>query len=164
MWRIVVASIVVCLLSVQGGCKDRPKVRSGGTGSQEISSDTQNSMIGFIKTHTLANFPKKTIGEALDGYVYLRDKTWSAQQVDREYLSVTFTGWFVEGTPGKNAGKSDASRKGFEAVFVVNPDGSFYLFSVSMLEARSDGGTYSVQLPGSDDILGKIYAGERIVP
>jgi glycine dehydrogenase subunit 1 len=58
--------------------------------------------------------------------------------------------------------RNGITGRGLEVIFVVNPDGSYYVFMVSMLEAKSDGNVDRHQLNDIAGILANIYANTKI--
>jgi len=79
-------------------------------------------------------------------------------QVKAGYFTVIFSGWLDQA----KALPEGVVGRGLEVVFVVNPDGSFYLFMMSALESRADG-VHRIQLPDTAAVLNDIYANKKIV-
>jgi hypothetical protein len=115
-----------------------------------------------IKNGKLANFQSITIGNAFDSYMYLTKKEWKQTSLKSGHITVEFIGWFEPGTLNDKDMKNGITGRGLEVMFVVNPDGSYYVFMVSMLEAKSDGNVDRHQLNDIAGILAKIYANTKI--
>lgn len=122
-----------------------------------------DGLVNAIKNGKLANFQSTTIGNAFDAYRYLTKKEWKAEQQKSGPFTVDFIGWFEPGSLNDKDVKDGITARGLEVKFVVEPNGSFYVFMVSMLEIKSDGKAYRNQLTDSAGILANIYANKKII-
>jgi hypothetical protein len=141
-----------------GSCAKAPDKEQGKPEATEPSS---GALVDFIKKSKLVNFPSSTIGNAFDYYKYLNNKDWRMKQEGTNF-TVSFLGWFGPDALKEEDRKSGVSARGLEVMFVVNPDGSFYLFMVSKIESGSDGKMKRYQLQNSDGILASIYANKKV--
>jgi hypothetical protein len=119
-------------------------------------------LVDFIKKQKLADFQATTIGNAFESYRYLTKKEWKEPELVSGHYTVDFVGWFEPAALNSEDTRNGVTGKGLEIKFVVNPDGSFYVFMVSMLEAKSDGNVYRHQQTDGTGILANVYANKRI--
>ena len=148
-----------------------------GTNGPDKQPDTQNAdkskpskgaeapnlgLVNVIKNGKLANYQATTIGNAFDSYKYLTKKEWKAESLKSRHVTVDFIGWFGPDTLNENDIKDGVTGKGIDVKFVINPDGSYYVFMVSKIEAKSDGNVYGYELQDSAGILTNIYANKKI--
>lgn len=119
-------------------------------------------LINVIKNGKLANFPSVTIGNAFGSYRYLTKKEWKQTLLKSGHITVEFIGWFEPESLNDGDMKNGITGRGLEVMFVINPDGSYYVFMVSLVEAKSDGTVYRNQLHDNAGILTKIYANSKI--
>jgi len=137
------------------------KHKAGISGQPNGAESTTPGLINGIKRGKLVNYQSATIGTAFDSYKYLTNKEWKLEQQNR-YFIVDFVGWFESDTLTENDIKAGVTGKGLDVKFVVEPNGSYYVFMVSKLEAKADGKVYGSELKNSTDILTNIYANKKI--
>ncbi len=157
---IIVLALLLGAIVLGPGCS---KEDTAGPEKQQNGATAPNAgLVHFVKNNKLGNFPSRTIGDAFDSYSYLTNKTWSTEQVKGGYFTVHFSGWLEPGARGKKALPEGVTGRGLEVIFVVNLDGSFYLFMMSAFESRADGRIYRNQLPDNGAVLNNIYANKKI--
>ena len=123
---------------------------------------TGDSMIDFIKNEKLANFPSTLIGNAFDSYKHAKQKSWNKTLYPGGQIAVDFIGWFGPGALSDKDIKDGITDKGIDVTFVVETNGSFYVFMVTRLETRSEGKIQRFPLNDINGILEKIYANKKI--
>jgi len=146
------------------------KDRTGGPDKQHMEKPGQQSgeemqnggLINVIRNGKLVNFQMITIGNAFDSYMYLTKKAWKQTSLKSGHITVEFTGWFEPVTLNDTDKKNGIAGRGLEVMFVVNPDGSYYVFMVSMIESKADGSVDRHQLNDIAGTLAKIYANTKI--
>lgn len=148
-------SMMVAVALIFCGCAKEEK-ETADKGKQEVG------LVDFIKKQKLANFQSNTIGNAFDSYRYLSKKEWRDPQLVSGHYTVDFVGWFEPATVKDEDVKHGVTGRGLEIKFVVNPDGSFYVFMVSTLESKSDGNVYKSQRSDVAGILASIYENKKI--
>ena len=137
------------------------KHKAGISGQPNGAESTTPGLINGIKRGKLVNYQSATIGTAFDSYKYLTSKEWKLKQQNR-YIIVDFVGWFESDTLNEEDIRDGLTGKGINVKFVVEPDGSYYVFMVSKLEAKSDGKIYVSPHDDISGILTKIYANTKI--
>ncbi len=162
MYKSFLLVMLVGITIFGGACSragtDSPDKKEGRHGTTEKADI---GLVDFVRTHKLANFQSNTIGGAFESYRYLVNKDWKMKQEGRTF-TVSFLGWFEPDALSGEDKKGGVTGKGLEVMFVVEPNGSFYLFMISVIEARSDGKMYRNQIPDSAGILASIYANRKI--
>jgi len=143
--------------------KDSPEKQNVEKRAHQVDARTPNAgLINVIKDGKLANFKSATIGSAFDSYKYLTKKDWQAAPLKSGHITVDFTGWFEPNTLNDRDVKDGVTARGLNIKFVIEPNGSYYVFMVSKLESKSDGKIYSSELQDSAGILASIYANKKI--
>ena len=137
------------------------KHKSGTSGQSNGAESTTPGLINGIKRGKLVNYQSATIGTAFDSYKYLTNKEWKLEQQNR-YIIVDFVGWFESDTLNEEDIRDGLTGKGINVKFVVEPNGSYYVFMVSKLEAKSDGKIYVSPYNDISGILTRIYANKKI--
>lgn len=132
-----------------------------GSGQHGSEKSADPDLISFVKTHKLANFQSRTIGGAFDSYKYLTNKEWKMEQQGGSF-TVDFLGWLEPESLNDSDVKTGLTSKGIDIKFVIEPNGSYYVFMVSRLEAKSDGKIYISPYEDISGILASIYANKRI--
>lgn len=115
-----------------------------------------------IKEGRLTDYKSKTIGKAFDSYKYLIKKEWKATIFKSKHVTVDFIGWFKPETLSDKDINDGITGRGINVKFVIEPDGSYYVFMVLKIESKSDGKVYGYQLQDSAGILANIYANKKI--
>lgn len=131
----------------------------------EISTAEQpkdSVLIKVIKKGKLTNYKSRTIGKAFDSYKYLIKKEWQATTFKSKHVTVDFIGWFKPETLSDKDIKDGITGRGINVKFVIEPDGSYYVFMVLKIESKSDGKVYGYQLQDSAAIVASIYADKKI--
>lgn len=155
--------MITAMLFVGACAKEAPVKQAAEKSAKPGGAETANvQLVDFIKTHKLANFQSNTIGNAFDSYKYLTKKEWKVDSLKSGHFTVDFSGWFEPGTLSDKDIKDGVTGRGLEVKFVINPDGSFYLFMVSKIESQSDGKVYKYQMQDSTGILTSVYANRKI--
>ena len=136
---------------------------------QSTEAKTPNAgLVDAIKKGKLANYQSKTIGNAFDSYKYLTKKEWMASTLKSRHITVDFIGWFEPNAwfdPNSLTDKdikNGITGRGINVKFVIEPNGSYYMFMVLKIESRSDGKVYGYELQNSAGILANIYANKKI--
>lgn len=145
--------VLAGLMLLCGACADRDH-------GKKIA---EPSLVTVIKSAKLTNYQSATIGTAFDSYSYLTGKEWRMAQLTNGHFTVDYVGWFRQGVLSRLGLKKEAVR-GLEVTFVVEPNGSFYLFMISELTAGADGKMMRTQFRDTGMILDRIYANRRIEP
>lgn len=148
--------LMIGLILFAGACSDKNAEKIGQSG-------TNGGLINVIKNGKLINFQSTTIGNAFDSYKYLTKKEWKVEQLKSGHFTVDFIGWFESDTLNDNDIKAGVTSKGIDVKFVINPDGSYYMFMVTKIESKSDGKVYGHELTDSAGILSNIYANKKII-
>lgn len=152
---VIVATVFVGACAKKGD-KPNPGQRSG--------TETANlGLVNAIKKGKLINYQSTTIGDAFDSYKYLTKKEWKAAILKSRHMTVDFTGWFEPDTLNDKDIKDGIRGRGIDVKFVINPDGSYYVFMVLKIESKSDGKVYGYELRESAGILANIYANKKII-
>jgi|MudIll2142460700_1097286.scaffolds.fasta_scaffold22277_3 hypothetical protein len=155
---LVIGLTLLCCACTKEGSDNGDK-RSGQSQGQETADA---GLVKVIKNGKLANFPTASIGKAFDSYKYLIRKEWKEKQLKSGHLTVDFTGWFEPRFLDEKARQEGVTDRGLEITFVINPDGSFYLFMISALDRKSDGNVHRDRLPDTTAVLENIYANNKI--
>lgn len=161
------ASLIIGLAFFAGACskagKDSSSKQNVEKPAQHSGAETTNSgLIDVIKNGKLVNFQSITIGNAFDSYKYLTKKEWKATSLKSHAITVDFTGWFEPGTINDKDKQDGITAKGLNVKFVIEPNGSYYVFMVTKLESKSDGKIYGTELQDNAGILASIYANKKI--
>ncbi len=120
-------------------------------------------LVNVIKNGKLVNYQSTTIGNAFDSYKYLTKKEWKTESLKSRHFTVEFIGWFEPDILNEKDIKDGVTGRGLDVKFVINPDGSYYVFMVSKIESKSDGKVYGYELQDSTGILANIYANKKII-
>jgi hypothetical protein len=153
--------LTIGLLAGLCGCSKEDADRNKAT--QAIDPAAPNAIfINAIRGGKLVNFPSVTIGEAFDAYKHLVDKEWKATPQAGRLFAIDFTGWFTSDGLNEQDRRRGIMRKGLDVTFVVNVDGAFSVFMVSMIEANADGSLRRRQINDVDGVLTKIYGNKKI--
>ena len=132
--------------------------------AQSSGAEKENDgLVNAIKKGKLANYQSTTIGIAFDSYKYLTKKEWKSESLKSRHFTVDFTGWFGPDTLNDSDIKNGVTGKGINVKFVINTDGSYYVFMVSKIESSSDGKVSVYELQDSAGILANIYADKKII-
>ena len=75
---------------------------------------------------------------------------------------VEFIGWFDPRSLDDKAAREGVTDRGLEVTFVVNPDGSYYLFTITVLDKLSDGKMSRVKTLDTNAVLQSVYANKKI--
>lgn len=158
------ASAMIGVMVLVGACtKEGADKQNVEKPAQQSGADTPNAgLVNAIKNGKLANFKTVTIGSAFDAYKYLTKKEWKAETLKSRHVTVDFTGWFEPGTLNDKDKQDGITSKGLNVKFVIEPNGSYYVFMVTKLEAKSDGKIYGTELQDSAGIIASIYANKKI--
>lgn len=133
------------------------------TSEQKSGAEASNNgLIEFIKKQKLVNYPSSTIGNAFDSYKYLLKKEWKLEAQNNGKFTVEFIGLLEPKTLNDNEGKDLVTSKGIIVTFVVEPNGSFYVFMVSTFESHSNGNVSRSQVKDIAGVLADIYANRKI--
>ena len=116
----------------------------------------------FIRKQKLVNYPSTTIGNAFDTYSHVTKKEWKETSMQKGRIAVDFTGWFNPEKSNNNDSKDKISGKGIDVTFIIEPDGSYYVIMVSIIESRPDGKIFRSQSLDIAGMLDKIYANKKI--
>lgn len=165
--KFILVSLMICLTVFVGACAKEgtdslDKRNAEKPGQQSGAETTDAGLVGFIKKQKLVNFQSVTIGNAFESYKHMTKKEWKLEPLKSGHFTVDFIGWFDPGTLSDKDSKDGVIGRGLDVKFVINSDGSFYLFMISMIEAKSDGKEYRHQLNDSAGILDSIYANKKI--
>jgi hypothetical protein len=163
--KFYLASLTLVLIVFAGACvnedrHDNQKVEKSGQQSEAESAVV--GIVDFIKKQKLVNFKSTTIGHAFDSYRYLTKKEWKAAVLQSRHVTVDFTGWFERETLSDKDIRDGITGRALEIKFVIEPNGSFYVFMVSKIESKSDGKVYRFQSDDIAGILDNIYANKNI--
>ena len=120
-------------------------------------------LVDFIRKQKLVNYQSMTIGRAFDAYRHVKRKEWKEASSNSRKIIIDFIGWFDPSILGKNDIKNGVTGSGIDITFVVEPDGSFYVFMVSKIVSRADGTVSRTQSGDIKGILDKIYANKKII-
>ncbi|MDA8241073.1 MAG: hypothetical protein M0Z67_11980 [Nitrospiraceae bacterium] len=163
MRKLLLLLLIVGLILGAGACKkgvtdspDKQKVEKPAAGTPNAG------LIDFIKKQKLVNYQSTTIGNAFDSYSYLTKKEWKVEQQKSGPFTIDFIGWFGSDALKDEDIKKGVTGKGLDVMFVIEPNGSFYAFMASILEARNDGKIYRNQLADTAGVLAKIYGNQKI--
>lgn len=136
---------------------------------QGTEAKTANDgLVNVIKKGKLVNYQSTTIGKAFDSYKYLTKKEWKAATLKSRHSTVDFIGWFEPNAWFDSNSLSDKDIKngitgrGINIKFVIEPNGSYYVFAVSKIESKSDGKVYGYELRDIAGILANIYENKKI--
>lgn len=165
--RYFLVSLMIGATVLAGACtkdgKESLNKQNVAKPAEHSDAETPNAgIIKVIKNGRLANFKSATIGSAFDSYKYLTKKDWQAAPLKSGHVTVDFAGWFEPNTLNDRDIKDGVTARGLNVKFVIEPDGSYYVFMVSKLESKSDGKIYSSELQDSAGILASIYANRKI--
>ena len=139
--------------------------------AKSISAGKPNdAIVDVIKKGKLAHDQSTTIGNAFDSYRHFTKKEWKASSLKSQHITVDFIGWFEPNAwfdPNSLTDKDikdGITGRGINVKFVIEPNGSYYLFMMSKIESKSDGKIYGYALQDKDSagILAKIYANKKI--
>ncbi len=119
-------------------------------------------LVAFIKKQKLVKFQSDTIGNAFDSYRYLMKKEWKETALKSRHITVDFTGWLELSALNDSDRKEGITGRGLEVKFVIEPNGSYYVFMISKIESRSDGKVSRYQQDDIAGILSRIYANKEI--
>ncbi len=160
--KVILLSVIIGLAFGVGACKQGVTDSPDKQKVEEQAADAPNEgLIGVIKKGKLDNYQSTTIGNAFESYKYLINKDWKMKQ-EGMHFTVRFLGWVEPGLLNEEDKKRGVTGKGLEVVFVVNPDGSYYVFMASRLETRSDGKIYTALMNDMAGVLSSIYANKKI--
>lgn len=138
--------------------------KNGDKSGQHGGAETANGgLIEFIKKQKLVNYPSATIGSAFDSYKHLEKKEWTLEAQKSGQFTVEFIGWLETAALSYDDVQGGIANRGLDVTFVVETNGSFYVFMVSKIEAGIDGKIYRYQVADVEGILSKIYANKRII-
>jgi hypothetical protein len=153
--------LTIWLLAGLCGCSKEDAERNKAT--QAIDPAAPNAVfINAIRGGKLVNFPSVTIGEAFDAYKHLVDKEWRATPQAGRLFAIDVTGWFTLDRLNEQDRGRGIVRKGLDVTFIVNVDGAFSVFMVSMIEANADGSLRRQQINDVEGILARIYGNKKI--
>lgn len=159
----MIICLTVCLCSCEKKVTDSASNQSVHKSDQHGTPDTVNAgLVDVIKNGKLVNFQSTTIGKAFDSYRYLTKKEWKASVLPSRHITVEFIGWLEPNTLSEQESKDGVKGKGINVKFVIEPNGSYYLFMVSKIETKSDGKVNGDELKDSAGILSSIYANKKI--
>ena len=137
--------------------------QGGNTQGQSSGTETADAgLVDFIKKQKLANFQSTTIGNSFDSYSYVKKKEWKSASLKSGHIAVDFIGWFEPASLSEKDIKAGVTSRGLNVTFVVQPDGAFYVFAVTVVESTVDGKTHRVQSLDSAGALDNIYANKKI--
>lgn len=146
-----------------GACaKEAANTADKSNSEKPAPKATNSAFVDIIRNQRMSNFRSVTIGNAFDSYKYLTNKEWKSASMKSGQITVDFTGWFEPDALNKKDVSNGVTGKGLDVMFVIEPNGSFYVFMVSKLEARTDGKIYQSQLDDTTAILTKIYSNQKI--
>jgi hypothetical protein len=91
----------------------------------------------------------------------LTKKEWKAAVLQSRHVTVDFTGWVERETLSDKDIRDGITGRALEIKFVIEPNGSFYVFMVSKIESKSDGKVYRFQSDDIAGILDNIYANKN---
>ena len=165
--RSFVVSLVIGLIVLAGACDKKgtdssEKQNVESPGPQGQSETVYSGLIEFIRKQKLVNYPSATIGKAFDSYSHVTKKEWKETSMQKGRFAVDFTGWFEPAILNDNDNKDKVAGKGLDVTFIIEPNGSYYVIMVSMIESRSDGKIYRSQSLDIAGMLDKIYANKKI--
>lgn len=161
--KALLLSLMIGVSLIFGACAKESTNSADKRNVEKPGAETANAgLVNAIKNGKLANHQSTTIGNAFDSYKYLTKKEWKGASLQSGHFTVDFTGWFEPGTVSDNDIKGGVTGSGINVKFVINPDGSYYVFMVSKIESRSDGKVYGDELQDSAGILASIYANKKI--
>lgn len=141
---------------------DGPDSRSSQQPQAGAAVTPDAGLVTVIKKGKLVNYQATTVGNAFDSYSYLKNKEWKEEQLKSGHFIVNFIGWFDSDTLNdKNIGKGITGR-GLEVKFVIDQEGFFYVFTITELDRKSDGGVSRNQILENDTILSSIYANKKL--
>lgn len=148
-----------------GACKKGDAGRSSsmihGPGSEANTGDA--GIVPVLKNGKLANYQSTTIGKAFDSYAYVAKKEWKSEALKGQQFIIDFIGLLDPETLNDNDRKDGVTSRWIDVTFLINADGSYYVFMVSRIESKADGKTYRYQVGDIAGILDKIYANKKIV-
>jgi hypothetical protein len=146
--------------------KESPKVpdklNTEKPAQSTVAEEATDGLVNAIKKGKLVNYQSTTIGNAFESYKYLTKKEWKSESLKSRHFTVDFTGWFGPDTLNDSDIKNGVTGKGINVKFVINTDGSYYVFMVSKIESSSDGKVSVYELQDSAGILANIYANKKI--
>ena len=145
------------------GAQGPDKLNTEKPAQSTVAEEATDGLVNAIKKGKLVNYQSTTIGIAFDSYKYLTKKEWKSESLKSRHFTVDFTGWFGPDTLDDSDIKDGVTSKGIDVKFVINPDGSYYVFMVSKIESKSDGKIYGYELQDSAGILANIYADKKII-
>lgn len=134
----------------------------GHSVNKDVNEPSNVGLVNVIKNGKLVDFQTATIGNAFDAYSYLTKKEWKAATLKSRHVTVDFTGWFGPETLSDKDNKDGIAARGINIKFVIEPNGSYYVFMVSKLEAKADGKIYGSELREGNTVLADIYANKKI--
>ncbi|MHB8845676.1 MAG: hypothetical protein ACYC7L_13135 [Nitrospirota bacterium] len=164
--RTILVSLVVGLTVIAGACEkkgtDRLEKRNVvSPGSQGQSEKVYSGLVDFIRKQKLVNYPSATIGKAFDSYSHLMRKEWKETPLKNGRATVDFTAWFEPAVLNNADHKDGAAGTGIDVTFMVEPDGSFYVFLISKIENGTDGKMHRTQALNIAGVLDKIYSNAK---
>ena len=152
--------------------KESPKVpdklNTEKPAQSTVAEEATDGLVNAIKKGKLANYQSTTIGNAFDSYKYLTKKEWKTSSLKSGQITVDFIGWFEPDAwfdPNSLTDKDlkdGITGRGINVKFVIEPNGSYYVFMISKIESKSDGKVYGFELQDSAGILANIYANKKI--
>ena len=166
MRKFFFLTVIISLLVFVGACSrkgaDSSPEQKSVHGAADSGGKERVGYIPVIRDHKLAQYQSATIGDAFDSYRYFEKKEWKERTAADGNTYIDFIGWFDAKTLNENASKDGVTARGIDVMFVIEPNGSYYVFMVSKIERRSDGKEYSDQIQDSAGILASIYANKKI--
>ncbi len=160
--KAIFSSLLITLLLVSACSRDGANTADKQNALNQAQAPGDLGLIRAIKNGKLLNFEKTSIGNAFDSYSYLTKKEWKERRLAKQPLTVDFIGWFSSDTLTDKDIKEGIAGRGLDAKFVINTDGSFYLFTISVLDATRDGGLTRERMLDIDATLKSIYANKKI--
>jgi len=157
---VMIVSIFACECTMDGS--DDSVKKNGDKSVQAIGETVDIGIVEILKNRKLANYPSVTIGNAFDSYKFLVKKEWKLETRKSGQFTVEFTGLLEPNTLNDNDRKDGVTSKGIIVTFIIEPNGSFYVFMVSKIESRSDGNVYRNQVNDIAGILADIYANRKL--
>lgn len=165
--RTFLVSLVIGLIVIAGACEKKGADRSEkqnveSPGPKGQSETVYSGLVDFIRKQKLVNYPSATIGKAFDAYNHVTTKEWKETSLKNGRATVDFTGWFEPAVLSNADRKDGVSGIGIDVTFMVEPDGSFYVFLISTIEYGLDGNVHRTQSLDTTGVLDKIYANIKL--
>ncbi len=169
MRRVLLLCFFCGLGALAGACSKSGSSTPGTNQASEIkkksiheiyttSEAPGSSVITALKKKSLADYPRKTVGEAFDGYRFLNDKTWVLTYGGNGKMYVDYTGWSDPQKLDKVALGNGVLKRGLEVKFIITDRGQFYVAMISTVDAATDGRVSRVPMPDIQVVLDSIYA------